>query len=52
MSALEYDSNTRKLSNNHKNIILEAKLREISVNGCCTGKHFEADRVVATVGQH
>ena len=52
---LEYDSPTGELSNKPKNIIFEqdeAKLREISVNECCTSKHCEADRPVATGGQH
>ena len=28
-----------ELSNKPKNMIFEAKLREISVNRCCTGRH-------------
>ena len=47
-SAPAYESTSRKLSNNHKNITFEAKLREISANGCCTSRHCEAGRPVAT----
>ena len=50
--SLEYNSTTSKLSKNHKIIISEAKLRELSVDRCGTGKHCEAGRLGATEGQH
>ena len=51
-SALEYDSTTKKLLNKCKNIIFEAKLRELSMDRCGTSRHCEAGRPVATDGQH
>ena len=52
MSALEYDSTTKRLLNNPKNMIFEAKLRELSVDKCGTSRHCEAGRLVATGGRH
>ena len=43
-----YDSPAGEHSKKPKKIIFEAKLREISVNGCWTGRHCKAGRLVAT----
>ena len=45
-----YNSITRTLLNNPENIMVEAKLRELSVHRCCTGRHCEAGSPVATGG--
>ena len=40
--APEYDSTTRTILKNPKNIMVEAKLRVLLVHRCCTGRHCEA----------
>ena len=51
MLALAYNSTTRTLLNNPENIMVEAKLRELSVHRCCTSRHCEAGSLIATGGQ-
>ena len=52
MVAQEYDSTTKILLNNHKNIIFEAKLRELAVDRYGTSRHCEAGRPGAREGWH
>ena len=50
--ALAYNSTTSTLLNNCKIIIFGAKLRELSVYRCGTGRHCKAGRPGATEGRH
>ena len=47
-----YNSTTKTLLNNPENIMVEAKLSELSVHKCYTGRHCEAGSPVATGGWH